>query len=363
MWGNPASGFAGPASGYPASFGLVFADLSGAARRPSAGRAGTGSRGPFAMKVGFAGTPAFAAHVLASLLDADFELSLVLTQPDRPRGRGLRLMPSPVKRLALDHAIPVHQPETLATDTAQAPLLASAVDVLVVAAYGLILPVTVLAWPGHGCANVHASLLPRWRGAAPLQRALLAGDAETGVTLIQMDAGLDTGPMLDAVRVPIAARDTAATLERKLAEQGSVVLVAWLRRLAAGTARPPIAQPTEGVTYAAKIGKAEAIVDWNASAAAVDRQVRAFDPAPGASTRLDGESVKLWRAHPAMLAALDAFPGTVLATDGNAVVVACGDGALAIEELQPAGGRRMSAAAFVAGRRIAQGARFGGRAP
>ena len=315
------------------------------------------------MKVGFAGTPAFAAVVLASLLDAGFTVSLVLTQPDRPRGRGLKLLPSPVKQVALGRAIPVHQPGTLPTDTAQAPLLASNIDVLVVAAYGLILPAAVLAWPRHGCVNVHASLLPRWRGAAPIQRALLAGDTETGVTLMQMDAGLDTGPMLDAVRVPIGPNDTAGTLERELAEQGAVSLCRYLHHLATGTARPAIRQPTEGASYASKIGKTEAAIDWNAPAASIDRQVRAFDPVPGASTLLAGETVKLWRAHPILITAPGAVPGTVLATEGDILTVACGDGALEISELQPAGGRRMAAAAFVAGRRLAPGACFGTRAP
>lgn len=179
---------------------------------------------------------------------------------------------------------------------------------------------------------------------------------------MQMDAGLDTGPMLDTVRIPIGPRDTTATLEHKLAEEGARVLVANLRRLAAGAVRPPVPQPAEGVTYASKIRKAEAVVDWNAPAASIDRQVRAFDPAPGASTLLTGETVKLWRVHPARITTPGADPGTVLATDGDAIVVACGDGALVITELQPAGGRRMSAAAFAAGRRLAIGARFGVRA-
>jgi len=315
------------------------------------------------MRVGFAGTPAFAATVLGSLRDAGFAIVLVLTQPDRPRGRGLNLVPSPVKRVALDGGIPVYEPATLASDAARASILANPLDVLVVAAYGLLLPPAVLAWPRHGCVNVHASLLPRWRGAAPIQRALLAGDVETGVTLMQMDAGLDTGPMLDAARVPIGPRDTAATLEHKLAAQGAVSLVAHLRRLAAGTAGPPIAQPAAGATYAAKIHKAEAAIDWKASAIDVDRQVRAFDPVPGASTLLAGERVKLWRAHPVQFVAPVVAPGTVLATEGNTIVVACGDGALGIAELQPAGGRRMSAAAFVAGRRLVPGVRFGMDAP
>ena len=315
------------------------------------------------MKVGFAGTPAFAEHVFASLLDAGFTVSLVLTRPDQPRGRGQMLQPSPVKRIALQRAIPVYQPLTLATDTARAPLLANAIDVLVVAAYGLILPPAVLAWPQHGCVNVHASLLPRWRGAAPIQRALLAGDAETGVTLMQMDAGLDTGPMLEAVRIPVGPRDTAATLEQKLAVQGARSLVAYLHHLEAGVPNAPIPQPATGATYASKIHKTEAAIDWTAPVAAIDRQVRAFDPAPGASTLLAGERVKVWRAQPVTIVARDVAPGTVLPSDGGSIVVACGDGALGIAELQPAGGRRMSAAAFVAGRRIAPGGRFGVSVP
>ena len=315
------------------------------------------------MRIGFAGTPAFAAAVLGSLRDAGFAIVLVLTQPDRPRGRGLNVIPSPVKRVAMDGGIPVYEPATLAPDAARAPILANPLDVLVVAAYGLILPPAVLAWPRYGCINVHASLLPRWRGAAPIQRALLAGDAQTGVTLMQMDAGLDTGPMLDRVRMAIGPRDTAATLEHKLAAQGADCLIAYLRRLAAGTAGPPIAQPADGATYAAKIHKGEAVVDWKATAVDVDRQVRAFDPVPGASTLLAGERVKLWRAHPTPVVVPGAAPGTVLATEGDTIVVACGDGGLGIAEVQPAGGRRMSAAAFVAGRRLVPGARFGADTP
>jgi len=311
------------------------------------------------MKIGFAGTPAFAAYVLSSLQDAGFQVSLVLTQPDRPRGRGLKVLPSPVKQVALERGIAVYQPATLATDAARAPLLAQAIDVLVVAAYGLILPPAVLAWPRHGCVNVHASLLPRWRGAAPIQRTLLAGDMESGVTLMQMDAGLDTGPMLDAARIPVGPRETAATLEHKLAAQGTHALIAYLRRLAAGAPDRPIPQPAGGATYASKIRKSEAVIDWSASAAAIDRLVRAFDPAPGASTRLAGEMVKVWRAQPVAVVGREVAPGTVLSTDGEVIVVACGEGALGVAELQPAGGRRMSAAAFVAGRGLARGERFG----
>ena len=315
------------------------------------------------MRIGFAGTPAFAAAVLGSLQDAGFAVALVLTQPDRPRGRGLNVVPSPVKRVALDGGIPVYEPATLARVETCAPILANPLDVLVVAAYGLILPPAVLAWPRHGCINVHASLLPRWRGAAPIQRALLAGDAETGVTLMQMDAGLDTGPMLDSVRVPIGPRDTAATLEHKLAAQGAHCLVAHLRRLAAGTAGPPVAQPADGATYAAKIqkpkrpstGKPPRSTSTARYARSIRRQgPRRCSPAKGSScgARIRAQFVAPgWR------------PARVLATEGDTIVVACGDGALGIAELQPAGGRRMSAAAFVAGRRLAPGARFGTDAP
>jgi len=311
------------------------------------------------MKVGFAGTPAFAAAVLAALFDAGFAIPLVLTQPDRPKGRGLKLEPSPVKRLAMDRGLTVFQPATLASEAARAPLLAGEIDVLAVAAYGLILPSAILAWPRCGCLNVHASLLPRWRGAAPIQRALLAGDAETGATIMQMDAGLDTGPILDAVRIPIGPRDTSATLEHKLAAAGARALVAVLRRLATGEPIRPMPQPGAGAMYAAKIDKAEALIDWSANAVAIDRQVRACDPAPGAHTVLYGETVKVWRAQPAPIMRREALPGTVLEANGRGIVVACGEGKVRIEELQPAGGRRMTAAAFAAGRRLAAGARFG----
>ncbi len=241
--------------------------------------------------------------------------------------------------------------------------LANDLDVLVVAAYGLILPQAVLDWPRRGCVNVHASLLPRWRGAAPMQRALLAGDPETGITLMQMDAGLDTGPMLDVVHLPIEASETAGSLELKLAALGARMLSAYLRRLAAGIAGASKPQPAEGATYAAKIRKEEAVIDWNAAAAQIDRQVRAFDPTPGAATSWSGERVKVWRAQPAAAPVRDAVPGTVLALDGARVVVACGEGVLEIAELQPAGGRRMNAAAFAAGRALVPGARFGAFAP
>jgi methionyl-tRNA formyltransferase len=311
------------------------------------------------MKVGFAGTPGFAAQLLRALIDDRIPVELALTQPDRPRGRGQRLAPSPVKELARQHAIPVHQPSSLATIEARALLLAHELDVLVVAAYGLLLPPPILGWPTHGCVNVHSSLLPRWRGAAPIQRALLAGDTETGITLMQMDAGLDTGPMLDVVRVPIEARETAATLEHKLCQAGTSALLSYLHDLAGGAPRAATSQPAKGATYASKIDRSEAEIDWRAPAAKIDRQVRAFDPVPGAATVWDGERVKVWRATPSANPLPVDVPGTVLDVDQDAITVACGEGALEIGELQPAGGRRMSAAMFAAGRRLRAGGRFG----
>ena len=310
------------------------------------------------MRVGFAGTPAFAASALAAILARGFDVPLVLTQPDRPSGRGLKEAPLPVKRLAASHGLPMLQPPSLKPEETCARLRAIPLDVLVVAAYGLLLPPAVLAWPRHGCLNVHASLLPRWRGAAPIQRALLAGDAETGVTIMQMDAGLDTGAMHDVARIPIAARETGGSLHDKLAAAGASAIVAVLERLEREGAIHGVPQPAEGATYAAKLTRADAAVDWRGSAAAIDRQVRALDPVPGAFTGRGGEPVKLWVAEPAAAAARQGDPGEVLAADADGVVVACGEGALRIAELQPAGGRRMSAAAFVAGRRIAAGQRF-----
>jgi methionyl-tRNA formyltransferase len=307
------------------------------------------------MRVGFAGTPEFAATVLRTLLAAGFEVPLVLTQPDRPRGRGLRLEPSPVKALALARGLPVLQPATLKTEEARAAVVAVALDVLVVAAYGLILPPVILAWPRHGCINVHASLLPRWRGAAPIHRAILAGDVETGVTIMQMDAGLDTGPMLASIPVPIAARETTGSLHDRLATAGGDAVVTALERLERDGALHGRPQPESGATYAAKIDRAEAIIDWERDAVAIDRQIRALSPAPGAATMLGAEVLKLWQAEPLPAGGADAPPGTVISANADGVIVACGAGALRVTELQPAGSRRMSAAACIAGRRIAAG--------
>lgn len=279
-----------------------------------------------------------------------------MTRPDRPVGRGLRAAASAVKQYALAHALPLYQPATLKGDEATSRLKEIRPEVLVVAAYGMILPPPVLELPRHGALNIHASLLPRWRGAAPIQRALLAGDRETGITIMQMDAGLDTGPILEQHRVPITVEDDAGTLHDKLARAGAEAMLEALDKLAAGPllARP---QPHEGVTYAAKIAKAEAMLDWTRPAPELGRAVRAFCPVPGASTLLHGEPLKIWSAEP--IVAPPASPGTVVRADEGAIVVACGEGALAITELQRAGGRRMRSGEFLLGRPLAVGARLG----
>jgi methionyl-tRNA formyltransferase len=317
------------------------------------------------LRVAFAGTPEFARVALAAITAAGHTVPLVLTQPDRPAGRGLKLQASPVKQLAQALGVPVAQPRSLRLDgrfaddaaAARAALEDATPDVLVVAAYGLILPRWVLELPRVGCLNIHASLLPRWRGAAPIQRAIEAGDAVTGVTIMQMDEGLDTGAMCLAVAVPIGADDTTATLHERLAALGARLVVDALRRVAAGTlACTP--QPADGVTYAHKIDKAEARIDWTADAAAIERRARAFDPAPGLHFDAGGESVKLWRAA-VRGDAPAAPPGTVLAAGGGRLTVACGRGALDLLELQRPGGRRVGAAAFLQSYPLAVGAVLG----
>lgn len=295
------------------------------------------------MKVAFAGTPEFAAAALEAILAAGFDVPLVLTQPDRPAGRGMQLQPSPVKRVALAAGIPVHQPEKLRTPEQQTPLADVQADVLVVAAYGIILPQAVLDLPRHGCLNIHASLLPRWRGAAPIHRAIEAGDAETGVTIMQMDVGLDTGDMLLTVREPIHADDSTGSLHDRLAAQGAQAMVAALAQLDALSPQP---QPAEGVTYAEKIGKAEAQLDWSLPAEVLHRKIRAFNPFPGASTLAGGEALKIWQAQ---LADGAGAPGDVLAADADGVRIACGSGALLATQLQAAGGKRLAAREFLAG--------------
>ncbi len=304
------------------------------------------------MRIAFAGTPEFAAVALRALLAAGFEVPLVLTQPDRPAGRGQKLVASPVKQVALEHGIAVHQPEKLRDPATHGPLIEAAPEVLVVAAYGLILPQAVLDIPRRGCINIHASLLPRWRGAAPIQRCIEAGDAETGVTIMRMEAGLDTGPMLLAEALPIGAGDTAATLHDKLAAVGGQLIVDALRRL---DALAPVPQPEAGVTYASKIEKSEAAIDWRRPAAEIERRIRAFDPFPGCATRLGDATIKLWRAESAEGAGA---PGAILAVAPEGITVACGDGALRLVELQKPGGRRLGSRDFLLGFPLAAGQRF-----
>jgi methionyl-tRNA formyltransferase len=310
------------------------------------------------MRVGFAGTPGFAATALAAIADAGFDVPLALTRPDRAQGRGLHVQPSPVKAEAGARGIPVLQPATLRTPQARAPIVACPLDALVVAAYGLILPPEVLAWPRHGCINIHASLLPRWRGAAPIERAILEGDRETGISLMQMDAGVDTGPVIERIRVPIADDDTGGSLTARLAATGAAAIVAALGRLRDVGTLPALPQPDAGATYAPKLAKAEAAIDWTASASAIARRIRAFAPAPGAASMLGARRIRVRRAEVLASAGPAARPGEVVAAGAAGIVVACGEGALRIAELQPAGGRAMTAAAFVAGRGVAVGDTF-----
>lgn len=307
------------------------------------------------MRVVFAGTPAFAGRALAELLDAGHEIPLVITQPDRPAGRGLSTAESPVKRLAAARGLTIYQPPGLRDSTCVETIGASRPDVLVVAAYGLILPAAILQLARLGALNIHASLLPRWRGAAPIQRALLAGDSETGVSIMRMEEGLDTGPVLARRAIPIEERDTAGTLHDKLASIGAVMIVEALRELGAGRAQF-IPQSSEGVSYARKIGKHEAVLDWRRTCAELDRAVRAFNPAPGAATTLGGVALKVWSARPGKGGGT---PGEVLRADAGGLLVACGEGALELIELQRAGGRRLSAADFLRGSPISPGARLG----
>jgi methionyl-tRNA formyltransferase len=277
---------------------------------------------------------------------------LVLTRPDTPAGRGLRVSASPVKQLAAERGREVFQPASLKNPDVEHRLRQARADVLVVVAYGLLLPASLLAVPRIGAVNVHASLLPRWRGAAPIHRALLAGDPCTGISIMKMDAGLDTGPVYEQRRIDIGADDDAGSLHDKLAALGGDALLDVLESLCDGRAKP-VAQPSAGVTYAAKIDKRETQLDWRQPAVELERAVRAFRPAPGASARLDGERVKVWRAT-----VVDARgePGSVL--DSTSLTVACGRAALRILELQREGGRRVSASEFLRGRPLAPGTRF-----
>ena len=306
------------------------------------------------MRVVFAGTPGFAVPSLQALSTARHELALVLTQPDRPAGRGLGSVPSPVKRAAEGLGVPVFQPATLKDSEVQARLRAAQPDIMVVAAYGLILPQPVLDIPEHGAVNIHASLLPRWRGAAPIQRAILAGDSVTGVCIMQMDAGLDTGPVLLRAETSITPGDTAGALHDRLAALGAGLLLDALKGIEQGTISP-VPQAADGVTYAPKIEKQEARIDWTRPAREIERQIRAFNPFPGAVTRVRGTELKVWRA---ILVDEAGQPGLILRVAPEGVVVACGTGALALAELQRAGGRRLSAGELLRGFPLAAGERF-----
>ncbi len=321
------------------------------------------------MKIVFAGTPVFARTALERLHGAGIEIALVLTQPDRPAGRGMKLQASPVKQFALAHGIAVAQPRSLRLDgkypddatAARQALAAAQADAMVVVAYGLLLPQWVLDAPCLGCFNIHASWLPRWRGAAPIHRAIEAGDTQTGVTIMQMDAGLDTGDRLLREALAIAPNDTTARLHDRLADLGARLIVDALA-LAASDGLQPVPQPSEGVTYAHKIEKAEAAIDWRQAAAVIARRVRAFDPFPGAQTVLAGETIKLWSAQVATAetacAPGEAAPGQVLAVGADGIQVQTGEGELLVTELQRPGGKRLAAGEYLRGHRIEVGQRF-----
>ncbi len=316
------------------------------------------------MRLIFAGTPEFARAAQERLHAAGFDIVLVLTQPDRPAGRGMKLQASPVKAFALDKNIPVAQPRSLRLDgkypedaaAAREAICAANADVMIVAAYGLILPQWVLDTPRLGCLNIHASLLPRWRGAAPIHRAIEAGDAETGVTIMQMDAGLDTGDMLLIEREPIRADDTTSALHDRLATLGARMIVEALELAACGgLVRTP--QPADGVTYAHKIEKHEAAIDWTNAADLITRRVRAFNPFPGASAVLGEETLKIWSAR-SLPGASNVAPGTVLAVHADAVDVAAGEGVVQLLQVQRAGGKRLAVADFLRGFDIKPGMTF-----
>lgn len=318
------------------------------------------------MRLIFAGTPEFARVALEQLQQGGHEVALVLTQPDRPAGRGMKLQASSVKQYALEHGMPVLQPRSLRLDgkypedaqAAKAAIEAAQADAMVVAAYGLILPQWVLDTPRYGCFNIHASLLPRWRGAAPVHRAIEAGDSETAVTIMQMDAGLDTGDMLMAHTVPIEASDTTGSLQDRLAQLGGRLMLLALQK-AEAQALKPVPQSAQGVTYAQKIEKNEAGIDWRQGAGQIAQKVRAFNPFPGATATLNGETLKIWMAVPAALAPpAQAPPGTVLMVDPQGLAVAAKDSVVVITELQRPGGKRLPVAEFLRGSTVQLGMVF-----
>ena len=306
------------------------------------------------MRVIFAGTPDFAASALAALIEAGHEILVVLTQPDRPKGRGMKLTPSPVKTLALQNNLPVWQPENLKDVAVQQQLRDLQADVMVVAAYGLLLPAAVLNIPVHGCLNIHASLLPRWRGAAPIQRAIEAGDVESGVCIMQMDVGLDTGDVLLSRNTPIKNDTTAAQLHDALAVIGAEAIVEALATLPALTA---VSQPETGVTYAQKLSKADAEIDWSLGAKQIHNKIRALNPVPGAWSSLNGQVIKVWASRVLEMSST-ANTGSIVAADKQGIAVQTGEGVVLITELQASGSKRMAAAAFVAGHNDLMGQQF-----
>ncbi len=319
------------------------------------------------MKIVFAGTPEFAATALAAIDEAGHEIVLVLTQPDRPAGRGMQLHACAVKQYALQHNLPVLQPKSLRLDgkfpdeakNAHDILKATPHDVMIVAAYGLILPESILAIPPGGCLNIHASLLPRWRGAAPIHRAILAGDTETGITIMQMDAGLDTGAMLSVQRIPILADDSQQSLHNKLAGLGGQLIVDTLRQLLAGELKP-VTQPEVGITYASKVSKEEAALDFTQPAAVLERKIRAFNPFPGAHGVLNQVTLKLWSAELAERPQepINVVSGQLILLPNRDLLVVCGEGALRLVTLQKPGGKRLPVAEFLKGFELADGSRF-----
>jgi methionyl-tRNA formyltransferase len=316
------------------------------------------------MRLAFAGTPEFAMSALDAILAAGHQVVGVLTQPDRRAGRGMRLIPSAVKRRAEAAGIPLLQPASLRGAESQGELAAwfatGRAELMVVAAYGLILPPAVLALPRLGCINIHASLLPRWRGAAPIERAILAGDTETGISIMQMEEGLDTGPLLLTQVLPIGPRETGGSLRERLTGLGAAAVLEAIGKMDRGENLAPRAQSKDGVTYAGKIDKDEAALDFSLSAIELDRRVRAFDPVPGAFAAFRGEKLKIWRARPGESGSSQA-PGTLRTVTPSGLEIACGkQGAdtLIAEELQKPGGKRLAAAQFLAGTRLQPGERI-----
>lgn len=307
------------------------------------------------MKIIFAGTPVFAAHALEALLKAGHEIAMVLTQPDRPAGRGMQVTSSAVKRLAQQHELPLLQPHSLKQSEIDSQLTSINADVMVVAAYGLILPKSILNIPRLGCLNIHASLLPRWRGAAPIQRSILAGDCETGITIMQMDQGLDTGPMLLQKSIPIAADDTSQTLHDKLALVGERCIVEALSLLQQGRLSATVQDETLA-SYASKLAKSESKIDWQLDAEQINQAVRAFNPHPGAHSLIHATPLKIWQAEVGVSS--PGNPGEVISTEREGIAVVCGKNSLVLKVIQKSGGKKMNVGEFLTGSRLRPGDRF-----